>query len=483
MPGAATYLDTPVVSIAAFTNPLTFPVDCEQADRTPMIASVQRRANSAPGGADGPFVVAGGTVGQPQQIRIKSMGGSVEVPNPDWDGTAATPKNITRNYNFGGSANAGTVQLEDADGNRTTLPIVNWGGTRIDAEVPVNTPPGDYQVIVTRVGGVPEPVESPVGVTLTVGICDTTSAGSVCQGNGLGVRPPQGSRVFGDYFAVHRVTAGDSIQAAIDGATPGDLILVGPGVYDELVVMWKPVKLQGWGAGAVTLNARQVPTEKINTWRTLVENLVDQGLITLLPGQELAPTGFPALGAPLFPTEEGAGIFVAGSDNFPDWFSGPMNQRARIDGFTIVGATQGGAIVVNGYANAMEIGNNRLSANAGFYGGGIRVGHPTLSHEDPDTGLLVYDDADNSGIRIHHNLIIKNGGIAAAPAAASRCTPARTATGPEELGLRQLQPGQRRRHRPPRPLQRRVDRGQHVHLQRVLQPGHGRVRRRHLRRR
>ena len=225
------------------------------------------------------------------------------------------------------------------------------------------------------------------------------------------MRPPQGSRVFGDYFAVHRVNAGDSIQAAIDDATPGDLILVGPGVYDELVVMWKPVKLQGWGAGAVTLNARQVPTEKINTWRTLVENLVNQGLITLLPGQELAPTGFPALGAPLFPTEEGAGIFVAGSDNFPDWFSGPMNQRARIDGFTIVGATQGGAIVVNGHANAMDIGNNRLSANAGFYGGGIRVGHPTLSHEDPDTGLLVYDDADNSGIRIHHNLIIQNGGI------------------------------------------------------------------------
>ena len=73
MPGAATYLDTPVVSIAAFANPPTFPVDCEQEDRTPMIASVQRRANSAPGGADGPFVVAGGTVGQraadPHQVH------------------------------------------------------------------------------------------------------------------------------------------------------------------------------------------------------------------------------------------------------------------------------------------------------------------------------------------------------------------------------------------------------------------------------
>ena len=38
--------------------------------------------------------------------------------------------------------------------------------------------------------------------------------------------------------------------------------------------------------------------------------------------------------------------------------------------------------MVNGYAGFMNIGNNRLTTNAGFYGGGIRVGHPTLSHLD-----------------------------------------------------------------------------------------------------
>ena len=77
-------------------------------------------------------------------------------------------------------------------------------------------------------------------------------------------------------------------------------------------------------------------------------------IIDLLPGQELALAGFPALGAPLFPTEEGAGIFVAGKTPGPDWFSGAANRGARIDGFTIVGATQGGAIVVNGYARTSE---------------------------------------------------------------------------------------------------------------------------------
>ena len=38
------------------------------------------------------------------------------------------------------------------------------------------------------------------------------------------------------------------------------------------------------------------------------------------------------------------------------------------------------------------------------------VGHPTIFHEDPDTGALVHDDALNDNIRIHHNHIAMNGG-------------------------------------------------------------------------
>ncbi len=394
MPGNTTYLDTPVEAIAAFTNPATFPVDCEREDATPMIQSVERVTN----GGGGPFV----SYDQTERILVKSMGTAVEVPNPDYDGTNAEV--ITRDYGFGIQGN-GTLELEAADGSRTPLAIVNWGTLQIVADLTAGSViPGDYQIVVTRHTG----VESPLGVTLTVGVR--------IAGVDYGVRANTDGAPYTSAFeryAVHNVGPGGfaTIQDAIDAAGTGDLILVAPGVYDELVVMWKPVKLQGWGAGAVTLQARQVPTEKIDAWRAKVEALVAAGSITLLPGQELAPTGFPALGAPVFPTEEGAGIFVVAKATGAERFNIPLNKGARIDGLTIVGASQGGAIMVNGYASDMSIGNVRMIANAGFYSGGIRLGHPTLAHEDEVTGLLVYDDAVNDRIRIHHNHIVKNGGL------------------------------------------------------------------------
>lgn len=395
MPGSTTYLDTPVLPIAAFAGPGQFPVDCELPTQTPMISSVQRTG----GNAGGPFVLSG----QGQQILVSSMG-HVLVPNPEWDGKSID-KTISRDYSFNINA---TAALEAEDGSITPLNINSQDSSQITATVPGSVTPGDYQVVVTNADG----TESPIGVTLTVGVEVGVTE--------MGVRPN------GGYYNVWNVPGNSpTIQDAIDDAAAGDLIMVAPGAYDEIVIMYKPVKLQGWGAGAVTINARQAPSEKIVAWREKIAQLDGVGF-DRLPGQENLPGAFPALAEEILPTEEGTGILVLGKRTGANRFVRLANRFARIDGFTIVGASTGGGIVANGYNQYLRISNNRITANAGAFGGGIRIGHPQVSHEilsedDPDfsmpnaiVGGLVYDDARNDNIRLHHNLVFKNGGFGGA---------------------------------------------------------------------
>jgi parallel beta-helix repeat protein len=112
-----------------------------------------------------------------------------------------------------------------------------------------------------------------------------------------------------------------TIQAAIDAAADGDLILVEPGTYREQIVIDKSVRLQGWGARSTVIDA----------------------------------TG----------TTQGPAILVSG------------NTGTRIDGFTVTGAS-GGGIVVSGNVSDLRISNNDIVANSASCGGGIRIGNPDL---------------------------------------------------------------------------------------------------------
>ena len=278
--------------------------------------------------------------------------------------------------------------------------------------------PGDYQVVVRSEYDNVGFVESPMGVTLTVGVCRGTTSNRRCTGTEAGVRPNAVNPLAptpGELYAVRNLAPGTSIQDAIDDATtkPGDLILVPPGQYNELVVMWKPVKLQGWGADKVFINARQTPTEKVQQWRAKVDQLLGRRLHQPAAGSGQQCGRLPSPGRPCIPHRGGRGHLRRRSGHRARPLRGPAaNRGSRIDGFTILGASQGGGIVVNGYAQDLNIGNNLLTANAGFYGGGIRVGHPNLSNQNGDN--LVYTDAVNDRIRIHHNLINKNGGMGGA---------------------------------------------------------------------
>jgi hypothetical protein len=402
MPGVTTYLDTPVVPVAAFTGPDQFPLDCDYPDGTPRIASVSVETNGVGGG---PYIPAISTatgrqrepttdplaVG-PHTITITSMG-SVTVPNPNYCNPAAgacppgadtVNTSITRDYGFG---DVGTLDFGDLTGQ---LSIVEWTNSTITATFNSTT------ILPSETGG------RQLTVTRGVNGRSTKTGITVQVGQRLG-------------SSVRTVATGQSIQAAIDAAHVNDLILVQPGNYNEMVVMWKPVQLQGWGAGSTTINAINAPAEKLQNWRLLVDGLITGGKVDLLPGQGAGLT-----------TEEGAGIIVLAKQFGRAAFdyqnaSGPRlswgnNRDARIDGFTISSASIGGGIVVNGFGDYLDISNNRIANNTGFFAGGIRVGHPELSNNG------AYTDSDNDHVSIHHNQVMLNGGLGGEGGGISMCT-------------------------------------------------------------
>ena len=377
MPGATTYLDTPVLPVAAFAGPDQYPLDCEFVDGTPKIytASV-----TATGG--GPYVTAAG-----QEIQIVSEGPEAWVPNPAYDGIdGVEPKLVPRDYGFGaiaGEVTIGGVALAVQQGN--------WSQDLIVATVPAGVSTGE--LVVTRGDN---GLSSVVGVTVTV-------------------------RAATDNYNVLRVPAGGSIQATIDNlAQPNDLVLVPPGNYEEMVILWKPVKLQSWGAGSTTINAIKTPAEKLVLWRQKVTDLIESGAVDLLPSQEVGQDFQEPI--TLF-SEEGCAVLVLALNADPQQGGfGLMDghPNARIDGFTITGADHAGGVVVNGYAHYLEISNNRIINNNGFFGGGIRLGHPILTAETEQG--LTYENAQNDHVFMHNNHITQNSGLGGYGGGVSVCT-------------------------------------------------------------
>ena len=367
LPGKTTYLDTPVTPVAAFAGASQFPLDCEFDAATPVIYSVEGKTA---GGLsyNGPYVQPPTTnIATQPRLTIVSAG-MEEVPNPAYDGTAATTRTILRDHGFGATQGTGNVTL-----NGLSLPIVSWSDGIIIARVPSGASTGQLQV--TRGNG----KSSVTGVTVTVG--------------GYG---PTASNV------IRVVAPGTRIQAAIDAANRGDMIMVPPGTYDELVIMNKMVRLQGWGAPSTHINAAKSPAAKVVAWRSKIDQLLAAGGFDLLPGQTATD---------LFNTEEGPGIMVVPKASGTQAFVNVRN--ARIDGFTISGSDNAGGIFVNGYANYLEISNNKLIGNNGVYGGGIRLGHPNLANPAVvpanDGWFGGYTNAKNNFVKIHHNHVTQNG--------------------------------------------------------------------------
>ena len=366
-PGKTTYTDTPIVSTAAFVGPSNEQVDCECADGTPVIREVM--------GPGGPAYLpdSGGIV------TITSVG-IVEVLNPGYPGEFDPPlmdQTIPRDYGFG--ATEGTVTI----GNYTVPSLaVSWSNASIELDfsaLPAGLSTG--QLMVTNAAG----VQTKIGVTLVVG--SEIAAPLTVAADGTGDTT--------------------TIQAAVDAASDGQLILVKPGIYHENVVVYKKVRIQGAGAGSTIIDAIHFPGTALIAQRAKVVELLDAELLGTLPGQ-----GDPDPTRPFFNGQEGSGFLVAPLAGEFDAIN-----PARIDGFQIRSADLGSGIFVNAYADNLVLSNNKLISNKGLTGGGIRVGSPN------STGIAFgivqeIETSPNSNINIHHNHVLYNsswnfgGGIA-----------------------------------------------------------------------
>jgi hypothetical protein len=268
MPQDTTYLDTPVVPVSAFAEGYN-PPDCAYPDATPAIASVAGDAISGATGR-GPWVSAAG-----HTITITSLGDQV-VPNHAYSGPAATTvpynqKFITRHYGFGTAR--GTVTI-----GGIAATVGTWTDTTITATVPSGLPAcaGSYAASMTAAQATAKygtcgqlVIRTPASAGHPLGQASIDAVTVTAGGKAPTYVTPTSSTTtqFGE-------TMPNPIQTAIDRASPGDLIIVGPGTYHELLLMWKPVRLQGVGATSSKIDANAHPAGKgLDAWRRKVDCL------------------------------------------------------------------------------------------------------------------------------------------------------------------------------------------------------------------
>ncbi len=331
----------------------------------------------------------------PKQTTVLTIvsQGNDPVANPNWQGQASgTPRTIQRDFGFG-QGGKGRVTI-----GGITVPTTAWNNNTIT----VSISPALYTQIAALKGGAGELVitrgdNGKSTVTSVTVVANVTSA-QVHQLAAPVINPISNNTPT-------------PITDAIAAANPGDVVVLAPGYYQEMVIMTKPVQLVGAGAGSVTINPAKTRTDALQTWRKRIEAHADVQpghAANLLPGQEL-DFSIPEPGT--LDTEEGAGIIILGQARPTRTRNLFLTKPSRIDGITFFGADNGGAIIANGYVHNLEVSNNYVTGNAGAYGGGIRIGVPLLVSANA-AGVDVYDNGFNDHAYIHHNEVTTNGGQA-----------------------------------------------------------------------
>ncbi|MDE3009650.1 MAG: hypothetical protein KGI67_02070, partial [Pseudomonadota bacterium] len=358
MPGQTGYFDTPVVPVQAFASGSYNRPDCAYPDATPAIASVT-------GDVAGPWVSAA-----QHAITINALGNqAVEWYGYTGPSITKVPYNqpkVTRHYGFGGQ---GTVTIGGIN-----APVTSWSDTSITVTVPPGVPACAVQQQ-AQFGG------------------SKASCGQLIITTAAGKRSIDTVTVTVGGKAPTVLAAGATIQSAIDAAQPGDMIIVPAGTYNEMVVMWKPVRLQGVGAASAVIDANTQPAGRLlNPWR--------QKIVCLFG---LTPDGRPDTSANRACVN---GLVGAGNNetsaswmNFPSMvvdrlpFEATLGWDATLNGNlaeqliepSLLGAYEGAAITVVGKGVKFPIGTSiqdAFGATAGTPGASFPVNTTLLSSAD-----------------------------------------------------------------------------------------------------
>jgi hypothetical protein len=302
MPATTQYLDTPVVPTSAFAGAGYNNVDCAYPDATPAIASVVNTNAETSGGVtlpagSGPWVGAAGTG---HKLNITSLGDQL-VPNNAYSGPSATTapfnaRTVTRHYGFGThcttpsatSKTCNTLSTLTIGGVAAT--INGWTDTAIQVTVPSGVPACTIQQ--QTIYGAPAAAASCGQIVITTGSGQKSIDAVTVTIGGKTPTVVTPTTPLSEYGV-------GSLQKAIDAAAPGDMLLLQPGTYTEMVLMWKPVRLQGVGAASVIINANTQPAGKFDPWRRQVNCLFGLALdgTPITTSHPYDPTGTYACGA------------------------------------------------------------------------------------------------------------------------------------------------------------------------------------------
>jgi hypothetical protein len=382
-PGLTTQLDLPLDPISGTGCDFSL-LPNETASTTPELLQVSR-----------PYVLASNT-GTARQITISgdfigpagppgAAGGHVNLTD-DRTGAVTT---LTR-------ANGGVVSWTPGSGSTPDtiviqVPALNTGSFR----------PGPKQL--TIVGATSNGGESSVN-GITVHVLGSNGVG----GNLVTYNPP-----IVPVAPPPPAAGGDphALQNAIDGAAAGSLVVLSPGVYNENILLWKPLRIQGVGPGGLIgsheLNARAPEDPRFNVvgsvldGRFFPQNATDYDARVSAHG--------PYATDPTFSTiMRGADITaVAQTDsayNVPALPSGqdsPAFNGARVDGLGLqTGRGDGaGGVQLQANINNIQVTNNILENNGGVFAGGIGLGQP-YAHGN-----------HNYNVRMANDRILGNGGL------------------------------------------------------------------------